>query len=76
MLHDRIAPVFDINSIPDAYYVGIFASFPSFSGHGLELACLALYPMEDETTQNAEEHVAFLFYVLRSFKSRSITSGL
>lgn len=68
-LPDRIALVFDGHLIRDAHFVGFFASFPSSSAHGSELACMALPTTEYETIKSAEEHKTFLLYVLRIFKT-------
>lgn len=66
-LPDRFALVFDGQTTPEAHYVAVFATYPNENASGYLAACLAMSPLEDETTHSAEEHVEFLRFVLSVF---------
>lgn len=51
----------------DDHYVAVFARFPAANESGFESVCLTMSPMEDETTQTADEYIESLFHVLAVF---------
>lgn len=59
---NRIALVFNWQTTVDVYYAGVTATYLSANCNGFESVCLAMMPMEDETTQTAEQHIEFLSY--------------
>lgn len=67
MLPDEIALIFERQTTPDAHYVGIFASFLTVNAQRLCTMSLALYSLEDETTQDADEHISSMEFVLGMF---------
>lgn len=64
---DRIALVLDRQTTPDTHYVDVLVFFLVSDAHGFELICFALSPIEDATTQNGGEHIAFITYVQKIF---------
>lgn len=72
-LPDIFALCFDGWSSGQTHYVALYATFPSSeTGCGWDKVLLALSPMGDETSQNADEHIQFIDRSLEFFgKSRS-----
>lgn len=67
MILDKIAFIFDGQSTQEVHYVGVFASFSANDVQGLSTVCLALFPLDDMTMQDADEHITFMEYVLVLF---------
>lgn len=72
ILPDRFALVFDGQTTPEAHYVAVFATFPDKTETGFKEICLALSPMENEETQDANEHITFLHFVLSIFQKTMV----
>lgn len=49
---------FDGRTTTEAHYVVLIATYPVASSPGFWFVCLALSPLENETAQNAEEHIS------------------
>lgn len=60
MLPSRFAVVFEGQSTPEAHYVGVFGTYPANNRDGTSSVCLALSPLDDETSHDAEERMTFL----------------
>lgn len=52
VLPDRISIKFDNQTTPDTHWVRVFASFLALTVAVFDTDCLALSPMNDETTQS------------------------
>lgn len=64
LIPDCIDLVFDNKSTPDAHYASISATFPTKNGGRFEAVCVALYPLENESRKDADEHIIFIALVL------------
>lgn len=71
VLPDRFAIEFDEQTTPIAHYVAVFATISMNDKKLFDSACLALSPLENETSQEAHEHVRFLSFVLGLFGNLS-----
>lgn len=49
--------MFDGHTTLETHYVTVFATYPSGTTLGYGYVCLALSPLEDETTQDSDEHI-------------------
>lgn len=56
--------IFDGWSAGDTHYLGVFATFAAGNKEGYERVLLTFSPMGDETSLTAEEHKAFLTFIL------------
>lgn len=63
----------------DTHYVGVLATFPSEKPCGFDSKLLALAPMGNEDSQNADDHFEFLEFVLgvfgKSFSNVAVLIG-
>ena len=66
MLPDKIAIVFDGWSNGYYHYVGTFASFTTNLAAGYRAVLLGISMMENEETQNAEDHIRYIEYLLET----------
>lgn len=67
LLPSRFAIVFDGWSVGDTHFVAIYATFPKANDSGFEEVLLGLSPMENEESQDANEHYDFVKFVLSVF---------
>lgn len=70
---DRFALVFGEETTLKAYCVASSAKFPHQNVHGYHSTFLALSPLDDETTQNAYEHIHFYSLFWKCLESMSGT---
>lgn len=66
-LLDCFAFVFDGKINLKAHYMVVFATPPNQNVYVCHSACLALLALEDETTQDAHDHIFLLLFVLEVF---------
>lgn len=66
-LLDRFALVFDAQTTLEAHYVVVLAFFRHQNTPGYRSSCLALSPLEYETTQESDAFITFLWYDLKAF---------
>lgn len=66
-LSDRFVFVFDKQTTPEAHYVAVFATYPLENSVGCHSACLAMSPLENETTHDADKHSRILNFELSVF---------
>lgn len=67
ILPDKIALTIDGQSTLPAHYGATFASFPTNDGQRFFTEFLAVSPLKDETTQDVDEHISFMEFVLGVF---------
>lgn len=67
IITDKFALVFGGQITPQAHYVAVFVSFSARNNFEYRCACLTMFSLEDETTQDATKHVNFLRSVLEVF---------
>lgn len=53
--------------MPEAHFVAVFAKVAADCNLEYRPACLAISSAEDETTEGADDHIAFLIFVLELF---------
>lgn len=51
----------------EAHYVSVFATLTYERVNGFTDICFAMSPLEDETKQEADEHIIFVHFVLSVF---------
>lgn len=67
MLTDRIALIFVWQGTPGAHLITLFVTFSAPKYFGFRLACLALSTLENDTTLDSDENIAFMSFVLFFF---------
>ncbi len=68
MLPSRFALVFDGWTVGDSHYVALFATFPAETTNGYDKLLLAFSPFDFETSQDSDNHLQFVTFVLSVFQ--------
>lgn len=61
---DRVALIFDEQATSETHYVSVFTTSLSNNVNGFNEVWLAISPLEDETIQDAYEHIRFLHFFI------------
>lgn len=64
LLSRCFAGVLDGRTGGSTHYIGVFATFPLCSSIGYRKVIILIYPMEDHTTRNANQHTECIDFVL------------
>lgn len=71
LLPKKLAFVFDGWTARTTNYVGLFASIAAENANGSSSRLIGFWPIGDETTADANEHISCFFYVLQLFDRSS-----
>lgn len=64
-LHSSFCLVFDHWSTTSTHDLRIFASFRAPNENGYNTGLLAFSPLKDESHLNADEHISFVYFILK-----------